>query len=95
MVAHSPLPHHRTCGSEYGGFSELSLPPPRAAVRFVVRHKGFAALQVSRFGFTVSTAELADADGGAGDNATSEFNVLILALTVGAFLTSVIPTPAA
>src|SRR5215471_908183 len=45
VVAHSPLPHHRTCGSAYGGSVRLS--PGGPEVRAVFRHKGFATLQVA------------------------------------------------
>jgi hypothetical protein len=51
VVAHSPLPHHPACGSVPGGSVRLS--PDGPEVRFVFRHKGFAARQVSVFGFTV------------------------------------------
>src|SRR5258705_186476 len=37
-VAPPPLPHHRTCGSAYGGSASCAL---------AGRHKGFAALQIS------------------------------------------------
>src|SRR5260370_41714672 len=44
-VARPPLPHHRTCGSAYGGSVRCAL--VGRAVRTVLRHHGFGALHGS------------------------------------------------
>ena len=73
-------------------FSELS--PCGREVRVVVRHKGFAALQVSVSASTSSEPAKLSRSGLAAQ-CHREFDVRLLAITVWAFLTSLSTTPAA
>ena len=91
-VACSPLPHHRTGGSAYGGSASCALTGRRFDSSFATRASPLCRLpfRLHRLLNLQNSAKLIG-----WRSATREFDVLLLTLTVWAFLTFVSTTPAA
>ena len=91
-VTRPPLPHHRTCGSAYGG----SVSTAKRGPEFQTRSPSVACRSTEiRFGFTVFCLCKTQPKLMGWHKATDEFKVLLFTLTVWAFPTCVSTTPAA